>query len=144
MSACSSHLHLEKLNALPVVHAWLCFMYTCSSLVYIWKHSSRVQLCCCWWSCCFSLTLSASSTTSSWMLPNKLRNINEWMSNNSFRDRHSDEHKANRHTQARRLQFLPNSQEEQTRILALRIFWLLSKDRTTSAQPQSPATQAGQ
>lgn len=45
---------------------------TCSSLVYNWKHSSRVQLCCCRCCCCWFLTLSASFTTSSWMLPNRL------------------------------------------------------------------------
>lgn len=45
---------------------------TCSSLVYSWKHSSRVQLCCCRCCCCWFLTLSASFTTSSWMLPNRL------------------------------------------------------------------------
>lgn len=49
-----------------------CGFPTCSSLVYNWKHSSRVQLCCCRCCCCWFLTLSASFTTSSWMLPNRL------------------------------------------------------------------------
>lgn len=48
------------------------FSLTCSSLVYSWKHSSKVQLCCCRCCCCWFLTLSASFTTSSWMLPNRL------------------------------------------------------------------------
>ena len=52
------------------------FSLTCSSLVYSWKHSSKVQLCCCRCCCCWFLTLSASFTTSSWMLPNKLNHTN--------------------------------------------------------------------
>lgn len=53
---------------------------TCSSLVYSWKHSSRVQLCCCRCCCCWLLTLSASFTTSSWMLPNRLQtNTNNYI-----------------------------------------------------------------
>ena len=61
---------LTRLDVI-VVTLLLC-MVTCSSLVYSWKHSSRVQLCCCRCCCCWFLTLSASFTTSSWILPNRL------------------------------------------------------------------------